>query len=101
MIRASFEEIYDLVISASDDGNTCIWKKNHPNSSGELKNKFYEYFKAFENKEASTCSLFTVDVALSGFIKKILKVTNKFFLKSVIINTSSNGKIQVLINTET
>jgi hypothetical protein len=101
MIRASFEEIYDLVISASDDGNTYIWKKNHPNSLGELKNKVYEYFKGFENKETPTCSLFTVDVALSGFIKKVLKVTNKFFLKSVIISTSCTGKIQVLINTET
>jgi hypothetical protein len=27
MIRASFEEIYDLVISASDDGYVYVWKK--------------------------------------------------------------------------
>ena len=30
MIRASFEEIYDLIISASDDGYTYIWKKINP-----------------------------------------------------------------------
>jgi WD40 repeat protein len=27
MIRAFYEEIYDLVISASDDGNVYVWKK--------------------------------------------------------------------------
>ena len=98
MIRASYEEIYDLVISASDDGNCYIWKKNYPNAI-DVKNKVYEYFKCFE-KDTPTCSLFTVDIALSGFIKKLLKVTQKFFLKSVIINASSTGRIQVLINTE-
>jgi hypothetical protein len=27
MIRATFEEIYDLIISASDDGFVYVWKK--------------------------------------------------------------------------
>lgn len=30
MIRAFFEEIYDLVISASDDGYVYVWKKIDP-----------------------------------------------------------------------
>ena len=66
---------------------------------GEVKNKMYEYFRAFE-KENSTCSTFLNDIALSGYIRKVLKVTQKFFLKSTIINTSNSGKLQVIINTE-
>lgn len=101
MIRASFEEIYDLVISASNDGNVYVWKKLNASNSNEIKNKSYEYFKCFEQKENPICSIFVNDISLSAYIKKILILTQKFFIKSIIINTSINGKIQVLINTET
>ena len=30
MIRATFEEIYDLIICASDDGYVYVWKKINP-----------------------------------------------------------------------
>jgi len=100
MIRASFEEIYDLVISSSDDGNVFVWKKLNPNNPNVIKNKSYEFFKCFENKENPICSIFVNDISLSAYIKKILMITQKFFIKSIIINTSINGKIQVLINTE-
>jgi len=101
MIRSSFEEIYDLIISASDDGCVYVWKKLIPMSPNGIKNKSYEYFKCFENKENPICSVFVNDVSLSAYIKRILMITQKFFIKSIIINTSVNGKIQVLINTET
>ena len=101
MIRASFEEIYDLIISASDDGYVNVWKKLNPTNPNEIKNKYYESFKCFEHKENPICSIFVNDISLSAYIKKILMLTQKFFIKSIIINTSVNGKIQVLINTET
>ncbi len=70
-------------------------------NSNEIKNGTYEYFKSFDSvSETATCSLFANDIALSAYIKKVMKVTQDFFIKSVIINTSSTGKIQVLINVE-
>jgi hypothetical protein len=99
MTRACFEEIYDLIISSSDDGFVYVWKKINQAYPNEIKNKVYEYFKAFE-KDNSTCSLFLNDISLSAYIRKIIKVTQKFFLKSVIINTSNIGRLNVIINTE-
>ena len=97
MIRSSFEEVYDLIISPSDDGNIYIWNKMTQN----LKNGSFEFVKCFENpKEIPTCSFFANDLLLSLYIKKLIKVTQHFFVKSIIVNTSTLGKIQVLINTE-
>lgn len=70
--------------------------RNNPKG---VKNASYELFKPFD-KDNPTSSFFVNDVSLSVYLKKILAITNKVFIKSVIINTSNSGKIQVLINIE-
>ncbi len=68
-------------------------------NANDIKNRVYEYFKAFESSsENATCSLFANDIALSAYIKKIMIVSQSFYIQSLIINTSSTGKLQVVIN---
>lgn len=71
----------------------------HRSNLSDIKNRSYEFFKSFD-KDSATCSMFVNDISLSAYIKKVMKITQKFFIKSIIINTSNSGRIQVLINTE-
>lgn len=64
-----------------------------------VKNNSYEFFKSFD-KDSPSISTFANDVSLSIYLKKILAITSKVFIKSIIINTSNSGKIQILINAE-
>ncbi len=64
-----------------------------------VKNRAYEYFKSFE-KENSVCSFFANDHVYRNYINKIVRLTPKLFLKSILINLSDTGRLQILINIE-
>ena len=96
MIRASVDLSNDVIISGSENGFCYIWhiinKKNK-----ERKNYNYEYFKPF-SRDIVECSIIIEEKCYVNYIKKVFKLTNKINIISIIINSTDNGKIEVLLN---
>ena len=96
MIRASVDLNNDVIISGSENGFCYIWHIfNKVNN--ERKNYYYEYFQPF-SRDIVECSIIIDEKCYVNYIKKVLKLTNKINVISVIINSTDNGKIEVLLN---
>jgi len=96
IMKGHYEEIYDLVISSSEnDGYVYVWKKfcNDKNN----KNSESESFKPFLNDKVSN-SFFLCEEALINYTNRIKQLSNKIYVCSILINSSLGGKLQVLIN---
>ena len=95
MIRASVDLSSDIILSGSEDGFCYVWHiKNEPK---KRKNYNYEYFQPFI-RDIVECSLIIDEKCFVNYIKKVLRLTNKINIISVIINSSDKGKIEVLLN---
>ena len=96
MIRASVDFSTDTIISGSEDGFCYIWNI-YGKEGKDKKNESYEYFKPF-SKDVVECSIIVDEICLINYIKKVLHLTNKINVLSIIINSTDNGKIEVLLN---
>jgi len=94
-IRANYDEVNDLVISASDDGLVYIWKRI--NSEKDIKNGIFECFKPFE-KDISLSSFFVPENIYFNYLSNFKQCSTNVFVKSAIVNISKKGQIQVLVN---
>ena len=94
-IRSSVDLSSDIIISGSENCLCYVWHI----SNEEKKKKIYDYecFKPF-TKDIVECSIIIDEKCYVNYIKKILKLTNKINVVSVIINSTSKGKIDVLLN---
>jgi WD40 repeat protein len=106
MIRAyyeyvfiNFREIHELVICASADGMCYIWNLYNKEHTNKRKNYSCEFFKPFE-KDIPTSSIFLNDICSNNYIKKVIQLTTKVRVSSIILNVSQGGRIQVLLNCE-
>ena len=96
MIRASVDLSNDIIISGSENGCCYVW--HIINEEGKKrKNYNYEYFQPF-SKDIIECSIIIDEKCFVNYVKKVLKLTNKINVISVIINSTDNGKIEVLLN---
>ena len=95
MIRADVDLSSDIIISGSEDGFCYVW--HIKNEEKKKKNYNYEYFKPFL-KDVVECSIIIDEKCFVNYIKKILRLTNKINVVSVIINSTEKGKIEVLLN---
>lgn len=96
MIKACYDSTYKSVITASEDNYVYLWNEHN---NHEVKNYNYEYYKPFDkNKGKITCSMFASPCWVKEFQEKFTLFSDKIVVKSVMINTSSNGFIQVLVN---
>ncbi len=96
MIRASVDLSSDMIISGSENGFCYAW--HIVNEEGKKrKNYNYEYFQPF-SRDIVECSIIIDEQCFVNYIKKILKLTNKINVISVIINSTDKGKIEVLLN---
>ena len=95
MIRASVDLSNDIILSGSEDGSCYVW--HIKNEEKKRKNYNYEYFKPF-CRDIVECSLIIDEKCYTNYIKKILKLTNRINVVSVIITSSDKGKIEVLLN---
>lgn len=98
ILRAHCDNIHDIVISPSEDGNVFLWNK-YNKDNGRKKNYGCEYFKAFA-KEIVHVSRIPSDLCSANYIKKVYKATNKLFVFNIIINGTNKGRIQILLNLE-
>lgn len=95
MIRAHSDLTDDVIIIGGDDGKCFAWKIYE--QIKEEKNKIYECFKPF-SKETIECSIIAHENCYINYMKKILKLTNKILILNVIINGTSNGRLEILLN---
>ena len=96
MIRSDIDFCNDIIISGSEDGFCYTWKILAEDEK-YLKNYNYESFKPFE-KDIVECCLIVNEECYTNYMKKVLKFTNKINIISIFINSTDNGKIEVLLN---
>jgi len=95
MTRAYTDLIDDVIIVGGEDGNCCLWNIYNEGQVGKIKN--YEFFKPFA-KELVECNLIAPEECYISYIQKILKITNKIMVTSIIINGTSKGRLEILLN---
>ena len=65
-------------------------------SEKDVNNK-YEFFKPF-SKELIECTLIAHEKCYVNYMQKILKLTNKILILSIIVNGTSKGRLEILLN---
>ena len=95
MIKADYDHNYDIIISGSEDGFVYVWDLY--NIDNNNKNSNYEYFKPYSH-ETIQCSLIVPEKIYCNFVKKILRITNKLMISSIIINATNEGRLEILLN---
>ena len=93
MIRSSIDYNYDIIISGSENGFCYVWDID----SEEKKNLNCEFFKPY-SQELIHCSLIVPEKCYCNFFKKIMKITDKLLVTSIIINATNKGRLEVLLN---
>ena len=96
MIRADIDLSNDIIIAGSEDGYCYSWKMLAEDND-YLKNYNYECFKPFE-RDVVECCIIVNEECFTNYMKKVLRFTNKINILSIIINSTDNGKIEVLLN---
>ena len=96
MIRADIDLSNDIIIAGSEDGYCYSWKMLAEDTH-YLKNYNYECFKPFE-RDVVECCIIVNEECFTNYMKKVLRFTNKINILSIIINSTDNGKIEVLLN---
>ena len=95
MIRGSLDLSSDIIISGSENKFCYVWHLH--NEEKKKKNYDYEYFQPFSN-DIVECSIIIEEKCFVNYVKKVLKLTNKINILSIIINATDKGKIDVLLN---
>ena len=95
MIRASVDLSNDIILSGSEDGFCYAW--HIKSEEKHRKNYNYEYFQPFI-RDIVECSIIIEEKCFVNYIKKVLRLTNRINVVSIIINSSDKGKIEVLLN---
>ena len=96
MIRADIDFSNDVIITGSENGYCYTWKILAEDEN-YLKNYNYESFKPFE-RDIVECSIVVNEKCFVNYMKKLLFFTNKINIISIFINSTDNGKIEVLLN---
>ena len=96
MIRATPDLSNDVIISGSENGFCYLWNISNKNDK-KRKNYNYESFQPF-SRDIVECSIIIDEKCFVNYIKKVLKLTNRINIISVIINSTDKGKIEVLLN---
>ena len=96
MIRADIDLSNDIIISGSEDGYCYTWNLLAEDTN-YLKNYNYESFKPFE-RDVVECCIIVNEECFTNYMKKVLYFTNKINILSIFINSTDNGKIEILLN---
>ena len=95
MIKSCIDYNSDIIISGSEDGFVYVWDLYCIDD--DRKNPNYEYFKPY-SKEKIQCSLIVPEKIYCNYVKKIIKITNKLMISSIIINATNKGRLEILLN---
>ncbi len=92
-INCVIDHTNDIIISGSENGFCYIWDIRNET----LKNNHIEAFKPF-NQGIVKCVIVVPENCYCNYFKKVLKLTTKIFIKSIILIATDNGKMEVLLN---
>ena len=92
MTRAHADLNDDVIIVGGKDRYCYLW-----NLYEKTNNNNYIRFKPF-SKELIESSLIAHEKCYTYYTKKIFKLTNKVFIKSIIVNGTSEGRLEILLN---
>ena len=96
MTRGYMDVNDDVIIVGGEDGYCYLWNLFDKENTNE-KNINYECFKPFA-KELIECSIIAHENCYVNYMQKILKLTNKILILSIIINGTSKGRLEILLN---
>ena len=94
-IKSSIDYNYDVIITGSENGFCYVWNIYDE----EKKNLNYECFKPYSH-EVVHCSVIVPEKCYCNFIKKIMRITHKLLITSIIINGTNRGRLEILLNIE-
>ena len=92
MTRAYGDLCDNVIIVGGKDGYCYLW-----NIYEKTINKNYIRFKPF-SKELIESSVIAHEKCYAYYMKKISKLTNKLLIKSIIVNSTSKGRLEILLN---
>ena len=95
MTRAHADLVDDVIIIGGEDNHCYVWKIYE--EKRQEKNKIYESFKPF-SKETIECSIIAHEKCYINYMQKILKLSNRILVLNIIINGTSNGRLEILLN---
>ena len=97
MTRAYADLCDDVIIIGGEDGYCYLWNLLDKDCIKNKKNNNYIKFKPYA-KDLVECTLIADEKCYTNYMQKVLKLTNKIIITSIIINGTSNGKLEILLN---
>jgi WD40 repeat protein len=96
-IKIGVDHCNDAIISGSENGFCYLWNI-FSKENNNIKNNSYEYFKPFSSNDAINVALIANEKCYVKYFQKILKITNKIIIESIIINANEKGRIKIMLN---
>ena len=96
-IKIGVDLCNDAIISGSENGYCYLWHIFNKENNN-IKNSSYEYFKPFSSKDAINATLIANEKCYVKYFQKILKITNKIIIESIIISANEKGRIKIMLN---
>ncbi len=95
----SYSEFNKFVITSSEDNKIYLWNQVQQIGDKIIKNKSYRCFEPFKDSKLKDTYCVN-ELAFNDYMMKFSYFYNKILLRFVVLNTSEDGAIQVLINYE-
>ena len=96
-IKMNIDSFNDIIITGSENGHCYLWNV-YNKENDKIKNYNYEYFKIASSNNIINVAQIVSEKYYVNYFKKILSITNKIILDSIIIIGNDKGEIKILIN---
>ena len=93
----NIDSFNDIIITGSENGHCYLWTV-YNKENDKIKNYNYEYFKIASSNNIINVAQIVSEKYYVNYFKKILSITNKIILDSIIIIGNDKGEIRILIN---
>ena len=96
-IKTNVDLCNDIIITGSENGKCYLWNIFNKENN-KVKNYSYEYFNPFLSNDVINVSQIISEKCYVNYYQKILKITNKIILNSIIICANDKGRIKIMLN---
>ena len=96
-IKMNIDSCNDIIITGSENGY-CYLYNIFNKENDKIKNYNFEYFKIASSNDVINVVQTVSEKCYVNYFKKILSLTNKIILDSIIIIGNDKGEIKILLN---
>ena len=96
-IKTSIDLCNDIIINGSENGKCYLWNVFNKEND-KIKNYSCEYFTPFLSNDIINVAQIISEKCYVNYFQKILKITNKIMLNSIIICANNKGRIKIMLN---